>query len=146
MGFEKNNLPGLFNGSFHHFVKSIDSFFDESLKHLDSFLSQNVFPVEWYETESDMIIEADLPGHKREHIQVEVLGNQLRIAVEHSDMTTVHHEQVYSHRKQSLQKIERCLTLPFSISEKDTHATYKNGLLRIITPKQPHDKRFVDIE
>ncbi|MEK4028599.1 MULTISPECIES: Hsp20/alpha crystallin family protein [Bacillaceae] len=148
MSFKKSNLPGLFDGSLHHLVKSIDSFFGESFKYLDTFIHHNMlFSVDSYETDSDIIIEADLPGYERAQIQVEILGDRLRISAESSGTIEEHDDKkAYFHKKQTLQRMEKFITLPFLISEKETRATYKNGLLRIITPKQYHCKRLLNIE
>lgn len=106
-----------------------------------------LFSVDSYETDSDIIIEADLPGYERAQIQVEILGDRLRISAESSGTIEEHDDKkAYFHKKQTLQRMEKFITLPFLISEKETRATYKNGLLRIITPKQYHCKRLLNIE
>ncbi|KMY54967.1 hypothetical protein AC623_14350 [Bacillus sp. FJAT-27231] len=143
----KNNLPKLLDGSLYHLVKTIDSFFDEPFKQFDAFFHHNLFKIDWYETSSDVIVEAELPGYKREQIQIEILGDRLRIAAENSQLAGMNpFEQSYSHQYHASQRMERFITLPFLISEKDTRATYKDGVLRIITPKQHSAKRFINIE
>jgi HSP20 family protein len=147
MDSDKNNLPKLFDNSFYDFMKSVDSFFDESFRRLNTFINRNTFLVDLYETKSDVVIEAELPGYKRDQIQVEILGNQLRIAVENSEITEEKNdENIYYLKKRPLQKVERFISLPFSISEKDTRATYQDGILRIVTPKRNISRRFIDIE
>ena len=143
----KNKLPRLLDGSFYDLVQSIDSFFDKSLKRLDIFFYHRMFNVDWYETDSDIIIEAEIPGYKREQIQVEILGNRLRISIEGSEMTEINDfENVHAPKRHTNQKVQRLITLPFLISEKDTRAIYKDGLLRISTPKRHSTKRFINIE
>jgi HSP20 family protein len=75
------------------------------------------------------------------------LKGQYSLTIEFSkSQTKKNDENTYYRKKRSLQKIERLISLPFSILEKDTSATYKDGILRIVTPKRNLNRRFIDIE
>lgn len=126
----------------------MDSFLDESFKHVHSFLNQKVFDVDMYETENDIVIEAELPGYKRDQIQLEIIDDQLRISVENSKFANEKNEKSLSYnKKQSYDKIERWILLPYPVSEKDVRATYKNDILTITTPKRrKSSRRFIDID
>ncbi|WP_200416798.1 Hsp20/alpha crystallin family protein, partial [Virgibacillus salexigens] len=94
--------------------------------------------VRTYETQSNLIVEAELPGYKRDQIQLEIIGNQLRIAVEGFSSN----EQEKNYRGQ---RAERTITIPSTISEKETKADLNNGILRITIPKKNSSRRFIDI-
>jgi HSP20 family protein len=145
---DKNNLPSIFNDSFFGFIKSFDSFFDESFQHFNTFLNQGALSVDFYETASDGVVEAKLPGYSKDQIQVEFVRNhQLRISVENSETAEVKNENnMYYHKKQTSQKLERLIMLPYPIAEEDAKATFKDGVLRIIFPKGTINRRFIDIE
>lgn len=148
MGSNKDNLPNWLNkSSFYDLVDHMDSFFNESFKHINSFFDDKLFKVDTYETESNIVIEAVLPGYKRSQIQLEITGNQVRIAV--NDSYTAEEKQNQSKhdiKRQSSHQMERLITLPFTISEENTKATYTDGILKITTPKRNPNTRTINID
>ncbi len=126
-------------------MKYMDSFIDESLQHFNSIFNYKAFELDMYETETEVVIEAKLPGYNRDQIQLEIIEDQLRIAVEDSKVVKENDMQNHPYKKQqSFQKIERLITLPFTISEADTKATYKDGIIQITTPKRK--PKFIEID
>ncbi|UOQ42843.1 hypothetical protein MUN89_12815 [Halobacillus salinarum] len=67
-------LPKLFDDAFYDFVRSIDSYFEKSIKQLNRFFEDHTFPVDMYETETELVIEAKLPDYEKEQIHVSFLG------------------------------------------------------------------------
>ncbi|OES46719.1 Hsp20/alpha crystallin family protein [Domibacillus iocasae] len=147
MDSDKKNLPGLFQHSFLDMVKSLDSLFDESIKHFDQFFS-HPFSVVCYETGADMVIEAKLLNCKKDQIQINMLRNgQVKISVEHETSTTAgNSENVIFLKNQSVQKFERIVTLPHSPEAEKAKATFKDGLLRIIIPKGKQTETIIEID
>ncbi|CDQ40459.1 Hsp20/alpha crystallin family protein [Virgibacillus salexigens] len=122
---------------FHGLMEQMDAFFNESAKNFNTLVRRPI-NVRTYETQSNLIVEAELPGYKRDQIQLEIIGNQLRIAVE--DFSSNEQEKNYRG-----QRAERTITIPFTISEKETKADLNNGILRITIPKKNSSRRFIDI-
>lgn len=147
MDSDKNNLPSLFQNSFSNFIKSFDSFFEESFRHYEDFFNQS-FAVTSYETGSDMVIEAELLGCRRDQIQIKILPNgQLKISVENANSTEEETEEgVVFFKNQSLQQYERIITLPYSISDETAKASFKDGVLRIIMSKGKQTEKTIEIE
>ncbi|WP_188456946.1 Hsp20/alpha crystallin family protein [Virgibacillus oceani] len=150
MGSNRNNFPkgfGLDMAPFRDFMKRMDTVFNESSKKLNTYFNLKPFWVDVHETESEVLVEAELPGYKRDQIELEIIGNQLRITVSDS---VVHEEKNdktnYYNKEQSFQKMERLVTLPFTISEKDTTASLKDGILKISIPKQNSSRKFLGID
>ncbi|OLN22124.1 hypothetical protein BTO30_11150 [Domibacillus antri] len=146
MDSDKNNLPSLADGSFNHFFKTFDSFFDEPFRHFNDFLNQDSFSVDLHETATDVVVEANLPGCRRDQIQVEILRNdRVRIRVENSETTEAKQgENIHYYKKRAFKKMERIIQLPFSVSEEAPKATCMDGLLRIVFKKGK--RRFIEIE
>lgn len=147
MPSNKDNLPRFNKTGFHDLFNNMDSFLNESIRNFDSFFNLKSFEVDMYETNNAIIVEANLPGIKREQIELEIVGNQLRIAAE--DMTVLEEKNdktKYNDRRQSFQKMERLITLPFHISEKDTKASFEKDMLKITIPKQNSGRKFIDID
>ncbi|MGJ7920026.1 Hsp20/alpha crystallin family protein [Neobacillus sp. LXY-4] len=121
-------------------LQTIDDFFRSPFPHMS-------FPIHVSETNQHHIIKAELPGVKKEQIQLDVLANTLTITVKHHEEITEQDEKkgLYS-KKQSLSSASRTVPLPFQINEKAVKATYKNGLLEILIPKQKGKKIIIDHE
>lgn len=150
MTSEKNNKFGRLDidlTPIRELGRQMDSFFNQSFKHMNSIFDLRPFWVEVNESDSNFIVTAELPGYKREHIRVEVLGHYLRISVEDIDeMEKVdERKQFYSHRHVNQIK-ERTVNLPFEIPEKEMKASFNNGLLKLIIPKVNSQRKFIDIE
>lgn len=131
---------------FSHLLDQIDSFFNDSVKHFDSLINKRSIRVDINETKFNVIIKAELPGYKRDQIQLEIIGNQIRITAEDTSIHEEKHDKnMYHNKNQSRQRAERLITLPFTISEKDTKAALSDGILKITIPKKNESRRFIDI-
>jgi HSP20 family protein len=147
MASNKDNLPRFDKSTFHDLFSNMDSFLNQSIRNFDSFFNLKSFEIEMYETNKAIIVEAHLPGLKREQIELEIVGNQLRIAAEDMTILEEKNDQTkYNDRRQSFQKMERLITLPFHISEKDTKASFDKDTLKITIPKQNSGRKFIDID
>ncbi|SHG94410.1 MULTISPECIES: Hsp20/alpha crystallin family protein [Virgibacillus] len=122
-------------GPFQGIMEQMDAFFNESAKNFNSLIKRPL-AVRTRETEDNVIVEAELPGYRRDQIQLEIFGNQLRIFVEDHSNTD---EEGYSHQS------ERTVTLPFAISEKETEAKLNNGILQVTIPKNNSSRKFISI-
>lgn len=149
MNSNKDNLSKWFNkSSLNDFRESMDSFLNESAKNFNSLFNQRQFKVNKYETKTEVVVNAILPGYKRSQIELGIIGNQFRITV---DDTPIHEEKgnkpLYPNKEQSSpQKMERLVSLPFTISKTETKATYTDGILTITTPKKEPNARIIDID
>ncbi len=129
------------------FVKSMNHFFNERpvkgfLQSIDEFFKSPfpfhaTFHVDVRETTEEHIITAELPGVKREQIQLDILDNYVTISVQSNEMFTEEDEhQKIMRRRQTMQKSSRTIPLPQPIIENKVKASYQNGLLKIRIPKQ----------
>ena len=101
------------------------------------------------ETEKEMIIKVDLPGVKKEAINIKIEnGKTLRIqgtrdeTIETKEDTTQTHYQ----RVERLHgKFERVIELPAQARETGTEAKYENGVLTVRIPKATEAKKEVAV-
>ncbi|WP_161568301.1 Hsp20/alpha crystallin family protein [Anaerobacillus alkaliphilus] len=142
MSKKKDNLPNPFNEQpIGEFLKSIDSFFQDAFR---NFHFGTAFPVHQYETNNNYIIEAQLPGIKKEQIILDIYGNQIRISVQNAEVIEEKNDIQHSFRStRSYHKAERIVLLPFHVSEREVKASYRDGLLKIVVPNK---KRTIEIE
>ncbi|SHK25082.1 Hsp20/alpha crystallin family protein [Thermocrinis minervae] len=90
--------------------------------------------VEVYETDGELVVKAEVPGVKKEDIEVVVKDNTLYIRGEKKEekeekTQTVHRiERVYG-------KFERAIPLPTEVNLEGVKAEYKDGVIEIRFPK-----------
>jgi HSP20 family protein len=93
------------------------------------------------ETPEDFILEVDLPGVKREHVEVEVEGTVLilkgsRSFEESRDPGRFHYQE------RCFGSFLRRLALPESVDKEGIEASFHEGVLRVILPKKkPKERR-----
>ncbi|WP_085991133.1 Hsp20/alpha crystallin family protein [Oceanobacillus senegalensis] len=149
MSFKKGNFPDGFDldmRPLHDFMRKMDSVFNESFKHIQTQFNLSSFKVDVEETDKHIIVKAALPGYRKEQISLEIVGSSLRIMAKESSSLDAMDEKNHAYSKQeSLQYKERVITIPFEIPEKETKASFQNGLLEVIIPKKNEFRKFIDI-
>ena len=86
------------------------------------------------ENENNYIVQADIPGVKKEDIKVDINGNQLYISAEVKRSTEEKIGRVLrSERYEGT--VSRNLTLPSEIEATKAEAKYDNGVLILTLPK-----------
>lgn len=110
------------------FLESIDEFFNYPFPHLS-------FPIDVAESKNEYIITAELPGVRKEQIQIDTIGSRLTISIK-NDEEIIEDDEIHRihRRRKTLQQSSRSINLPFPINEKQVKATYKDGLLQIRLP------------
>ncbi|WP_240508072.1 Hsp20/alpha crystallin family protein [Virgibacillus indicus] len=150
MGANKGKFPDGFDidmRPLHDFMKKMDSFFNESFKQINSHFHLKSIWTDVEETDSDIIVKVELPGYKRDQIHIEIIGNRLRISVEGMEkLEAKNNEKDYYSKSQSVERKEKIVTVPFIIPEKETSASFKDGLLKIIIPKKNSNRKYINLE
>ncbi len=90
--------------------------------------------VDVYETDQDLVVKAELPGVKKENLEVSIRDNALYIKgekkEEKEEKTETYHrvERVYG-------RFERTIPLPTDVKLESAKAEFKDGVLEIRIPK-----------
>ena len=79
---------------------------------------------------SSFEVEVDLPGVKKEDIDVRIEGNTLVVSAVRNYKNEVKREDYYV-CESSFGKIERRFTLPSSVDTENIHATFRDGRLEV---------------
>jgi HSP20 family protein len=97
------------------------------------------------ENKDQFTVNLDLPGFKREDINVQLEDGTLVISGERKAETVAEGAEV--HRNERLYgKFSRALTLPTAVSADKVKATYKDGVLTITLPKAEEAKpKHIDV-
>ena len=95
--------------------------------------------VEVYEQEDKFMVRAELPGMKKEDIDISVLGDTLTIRGERKAKSEVRAED-YHRCELSYGKFSRSVALPAAVQAGKVEASYENGILEIMLPKAEEAK------
>lgn len=88
------------------------------------------------EDEKGYTVQAEVPGVKKEDIQVDIDGSQVsvRAEVKKEKEEKKGEKIVYSERSYGM--VSRSFTLPVEVDEKGAKAEYKDGVLNLMLPKK----------
>ncbi|WP_127836280.1 heat shock protein Hsp18 [Clostridium prolinivorans] len=126
--FRKNNLSKK-DDFFPQFFKSF--FDDDFFTALDTMHGN--FRVDLKENEGNYIIEADLPGVKKESIDIDFENNYLVISAKREDALEEKKEN-FVRRERYYGEFKRSFYID-NVDEDKISATFKDGVLKIVLPK-----------
>jgi len=89
--------------------------------------------VDILETPSDLIVRAEIPGAKREEIDVEVTAESLTIRGERKFDTE--NKDQYLRVERPYGPFQRSFSIGVPVQADKVKATYKDGILEIVVPK-----------
>lgn len=78
----------------------------------------------------------DLPGVRKEDIQVTIEGNRVAIAAEAKSEKEVKNGDRLIHSERFAASYARSFELPAEVTEEGAEAAYENGVLRLTLPKR----------
>jgi len=87
-------------------------------------------------------VHAEVPGVKKENIQVEVHGDQVSIRAEVKQEKEEKEGGKVIHSERSYGMVGRSFTLPTEVDDKATVAKYQDGMLELTLPKRAGGKRI----
>lgn len=91
-------------------------------------------PIEMYEKADKFVVRAELPGMKKEDVEISLVGDTLTISGERKPVAEVKDEE-YHRCELCYGKFSRSITLPSAVDAAKVEATYENGILLISLPK-----------
>jgi HSP20 family protein len=80
-------------------------------------------------------VVADMPGVKKEDIEINLTPEQIEISAE-SSTETERKDEDYSYRERGYASYRRMLDLPADVLPDKAEATFKNGVLEVKIPKK----------
>ncbi len=103
-------------------------------------------PVNVWETDEAVFVEAELPGLKREQLELFVSeGNQLTLKGEFKH--DLPEKGVWHRQERAPGKFQRVLTLPVAVDADKVEAAFDNGVLLVKLPRAEEAKpRRIDVK
>jgi len=87
------------------------------------------------------LVSAELPGVKKEDIQVSIDGAQVTLSAEVKREREVSEGERMLHLERSYGKITRSFTLPQELDESKVEAKFRDGVLELTLPKKAAEAR-----
>ncbi len=96
-------------------------------------------PVDVLEGKDKLTVKAELPGFKREELDVSLHENNLIISGERKSEEERKEGEFYRSER-FYGKFHRSIALPFTVNSDNVEATYRDGVLTITLPKSEQAK------
>jgi len=126
----------------------IDRLFDAPLTELaraSQFLSGGAPAVDVFEDKENFVVKAELPGMKKEDIDVSLHDGSLTISGERTEEKVEKGERYRSER--FFGRFQRIVALPASVDAARIKAQYKDGVLTVTLPKAEEAKpKQIDVQ
>lgn len=114
--------------------------------------AKNLMNTDVQETEADYVVDIDLPGFKKEEIQMQLENGTLTVSAARSlDRDEKNDNGNYVRRERYSGSMSRSFYVGSHVTEEDIHPKYENGILSFHIPKeQPvaveEKKHYIPIE
>ncbi|MDD2371660.1 MAG: Hsp20/alpha crystallin family protein [Firmicutes bacterium] len=138
-----NKRTNLVPSGFGSIFNMIDDFFTDDFP-LSRSLSHDSFKVDIKDEEKNYLIEAEMPGAKKEEVQISYDEGLLTIAFNHEE-NTEEKDKNYIHRERRCTSMQRNIKLN-NVDATGIKAKLKDGLLEITIPKKEQEDKSKKIE
>jgi HSP20 family protein len=95
--------------------------------------------IDLYDSKDNIVVKIDLPGMKKEDIDITIQENVLSIKGEKKRLTNIP-EDGYVRTERSFGSFYRSVTLPASVDRDKVQAVFNNGVLDLTLPKKEEAK------
>lgn len=121
--------------------EAMDRLFEESFVRPTSLLpTVRTFPMDMYETDDAVVVEAVLPGVRPEDVDISVVGDTLTIKAEVREEKE-ERGRTYYFREIRHGSMSRSEQLPVAVMADKAKAEYRNGVLKLTIPKAEEAKK-----
>ena len=88
------------------------------------------------ENEHAYLVSADIPGARKEDIQVNINGAHVSISVERKNEKSVNEQEKILRSERSFGKVSRAFEMEHEFDESQASAKYAEGVLELVLPKK----------
>ncbi|KDR93790.1 HSP20 family protein [Peptoclostridium litorale DSM 5388] len=142
-------LPTPFDRKKESLMRYFDKVFEEDFWNFPTpdFFTEGFIRTDIRETETEYILEADLPGFTRDDVKIKIKDNYLILSAEKKQEIEESAEG-YIRKERSYGSLKRSFFLE-NIKEDEISAKFEHGVLTIVLPKSKEEKkeeRAIDID
>ena len=118
--------------------RNFDSFFPEYIYNEDE-IDKLAMPVELHEKDNEYSVKAELPGVKKDHLDIDIDKNHITINAKKEEEQR---EDTKGYRKSEFRygEFSRTIYFPQEIDVEKTNAKLEHGILEITAPKLDAEK------
>jgi HSP20 family protein len=109
------------------------------LTHGSQLLSGWTPALDMYEDKDNVYVRAELPGMKKEEIDLSLQNGALSVSGERKQESKFENAEVYR-AERFIGRFQRTITLPTSVAADKVKAQYKDGILTVTLPKTEEAK------
>ncbi len=109
--------------------------FREMVPQFSKFEPAFVANFEVRENPESFLFRADVPGIKKENLEIQLIGNRLQISGKREEEKEVKNETIYTYER-SYGNFTRVFTLPEEIDGEHVRTDLKDGVLTVVVPKK----------
>ena len=124
------------------FQKQIDNFFGGFNNQMDLYENVNTPLTDFYEGKNDFKIVMNLPGIKKNEINIESDAESMEIRVNREEVKEEHKDKKYHLRERRIGKFMRRINFPSYIDPNGARISLEDGVLTVIVPKSEASKRI----
>ncbi|MDD2495701.1 MAG: Hsp20/alpha crystallin family protein [Tissierellia bacterium] len=142
---KNRNLVNRDFGNFGGFYNMLDDFFNDNWPSPRN-LARDTFKVDVQESDTQYVIEAELPGVNKDEVNIEMNDGRLNISIKREENIN-EEKKNYIHKERRYSSMSRSIYLEEAKSE-GIKANLENGVLCITVPKdsKPNNSIKIDIE
>lgn len=129
-------------GGFEDFYNMLDDFFTSPLSTGRSLMEES-FKLDIKDEEDKYLVEADLPGVKKEEIKLKLDDGRLTISIERKEEEEKK-EKDYLHRERKYSSMSRSIYLG-EVKDEEVSAKLEDGVLAIEIPKDEEKEKSKNI-
>ena len=123
---------------------SLYNMFDDFFNDLPMLSNASDMKIDVKETDKEYLIDAELPGMKKDNINIDVEENQLIISA-YQEEQEEKNEENFIHRERVFSSQRRAVYLP-NIDDEGISAKYSDGILSVTVTKRNTDKKKKQIK
>jgi len=94
--------------------------------------------VDVYQTETDVVVKAEIPGVSKEDLNVYVEENHVRLSGQTKKSEEIKEDNMYRSERY-FGSFSRIIPLPAAVRQNEAKAEYKDGILTLTIPKEQND-------
>ncbi len=139
------NKSSIRPNSFEDVYNMLDDFFNDTWAIRRSLFS-DTFKIDVRETNNEYLIEAELPGVKKEEVHLDLNDNRLTISVKREENTDLE-KKGFIHKERRISSMQRCVYLQDAKAQ-GAKAQLSDGVLKISVAKdeKPSNSYNIDIQ
>lgn len=137
---------------FRAFQQRMNRMFEDSFAPLTIPVEETLFATTWtpscdvFETETELVLKAELPGAKKEDVKISLEGNILTLRGERKFEEETKKEN-YLRVERTYGEFLRSFTLPPTVEVNKIKAEFRDGILRIAIPKKEEARpKLIDVK